>query len=221
MKAAMIEQDHGIGRVYEHYWHSKKGIEMGEQFMVLDIIADSIPNDCIERKTLHHKRFFCEHHPHPVVRSYDRDKYPYDDVKVTEEMIVLLRSYEFLKWIGMFLEEYTSVTKHEGLLEKVYDFHIDNNFYKNPLVMNYEKRMATISQANILQEHNPMLEHEENIIKAQEESLKNDEPEKHRYEGWNDHCPETPTNGNSFDIINLQLDEISEGLTCNSSSSWL
>ena len=41
--------------------------------------------------------------------------------------------------------------------------------------------------------------------------MKNNEPEEHGDEGQNSCCPETPTNGNSFDIINVQLDEMNEG----------
>ena len=104
--------------------------------MELVIIANDIPKGCIQCQYLLHVSFYCEDHPHPVVRSYDRDKYPYDDVKVTEEMILLLRSYAFLKWIDMFLEEYASVNKHEDLVGKVYNFCLDNKFDKNPLVLN-------------------------------------------------------------------------------------
>ena len=67
---------------------------------------------------------------------------------------MLLRSYEFLKWIDRFPEDYTSVTKHEDLVGEVYNFCLDNNFDENPLVINYEKRMAAIFQVNISQEHN-------------------------------------------------------------------
>ena len=48
---------------------------------------------------------------------------------------------------------------------------------------------------------------EEDIIEPQEEECLENEPEEHRDEGWNGHYPKTPTNGNSFDIINVLLDE--------------
>ena len=64
MKAAAMERGHGRGRLFEQYQHSKKGTEMGEKFMMLDIIADSIPNDCIQCNSLHHMIFFFEDHPH-------------------------------------------------------------------------------------------------------------------------------------------------------------
>ena len=186
---------------------------MGYKFMELEIITNDIPKGCIQCQSHLHMSFYCRDHPHPVVRAYNHYEHPLEDVEVIEVMMLILSSFELLMWVNRLLEEYESVTKHKGLLEEIYDFCVDNNFHENPLYEDYQERMDAISQANILQELSLMQEQEEeDIIEPQEEeSIKNDDPEEHGDEGWNGHCPEAPTNGNSFDIINVLLDENDEG----------
>ena len=79
---------------------------------------------------------------------------------------MVFRSFELLMWVNRFPEEYTSVTKHEGLFEEVYNFCLDNDFHENPFFMDYDTWMAIISEANISHEHNLMQEHEEKYHQA-------------------------------------------------------
>ena len=61
---------------------------------------------------------------------------PYDEVEVTEEMMLMLRTYELMDWAKIFPTE--SITKHKGLIEGVYDFFLDYDFDENPLFLDYD-----------------------------------------------------------------------------------